>query len=261
MIVPARFNGPPDSANGGYAAGLVAQMVLGADPATVVADRAVRVTLRRPPPLETALRVDTDPATGAVRITADPPAGTVPVADAPSGAVLVAEAEPVVGPDLSTGPVPPPVALADAEVAGTAYPGFTDHPFPGCYVCGPRHPDGLRIFPGPTAPGRTAAPFVVPADRTVPTVWAALDCPGGWTVLAPGRPYLLGRMSATVAALPDAGARCVVVGELVATSGRKAEVRTALYDPAGRLLAAAQATWIAAAAGGVGERGEVGEPV
>ncbi|WFE26942.1 hypothetical protein O7623_27355 [Solwaraspora sp. WMMD791] len=243
MIVPARFNGPPDSANGGYAAGLVAQVVLGADPSTVVADRAVRVTLRRPPPLETTLLVDADPATGAVRLTVD----------APAGAVLVAEAEPVVGPDLSTGPVPPPVALADAEAASTAYPGFTAHPFPGCYVCGPRHPDGLRIFPGPTGPGRTAAPFVVPADRTVPTVWAALDCPGGWAVLTPGRPYLLGRMSATVAALPDPGARCVVVGELVATSGRKAEVRTALYDPAGHLLAVAQATWIAVAAGGAGE--------
>ncbi|MFY1695593.1 hypothetical protein [Solwaraspora sp. WMMA2101] len=243
MIVPARFNGPPDSANGGYAAGLVAQVVLGADPATVVADRAVRVTLRRPPPLQTELRVDADATTGAVRVTAGPPAG----------AVLVAEAEPVVGSDPSTGPLPPPVDLTAAEASSTAYPGFVAHPFPSCYVCGPQHADGLRIFPGPTGPGRTAAPFVVPADRTVPTVWAALDCPGGWTVLAPGRPYLLGRMSATVAALPDAGARCVVVGELVTTSGRKAEVRTALYDPAGRLLAAAQATWIAVAAGGVGE--------
>jgi hypothetical protein len=34
VIIPARFNGPAGSANGGYAAGLVAQALLGADPQT-----------------------------------------------------------------------------------------------------------------------------------------------------------------------------------------------------------------------------------
>ncbi|MFV2021247.1 hypothetical protein [Micromonospora sp. LOL_023] len=245
MIIPARFNGPAGSANGGYAAGLFAQALLDADPRTVVANRAVTVTLRRPPPLETPLRVVRS-APGEVRVEIDGPA------DAAGGPV--AEAVAVAGPDLADWPVPAPVRPAEAEAAAAAYPGLVEHPFPGCYVCGPAHPDGLRIFPGPVSSGptqggagRTAAPFVPPADSTVATVWAALDCPGGWAVLAPGRPYLLGRMTAAVLALPTPDQHGVVVGELVTTSGRKAEVRTALYDPYGRLMAAARATWIAIA--------------
>ncbi|ROO50682.1 hypothetical protein EDC02_5533 [Micromonospora sp. Llam0] len=233
MLISARFNGPTGSANGGYAAGRFAQALLRAEPATVVPGRPVRVTLRRPPPLDTELRVART-ADDALSVEA----GGDPV-------TLIAEAEAVAG--TVDGPTVPPVDLATAEAASARYPGHAAHPFPDCYVCGPRHPDGLRVFPGPVGDGRTAAPFVVPDDRTVPTVWAALDCPGGWTVLAPGRPYLLGRMTATVAALPAPGQRCVVVGDLLETSGRKAEVRTTLYDAAGQPLAAAQATWIAIA--------------
>ncbi|MDG4767608.1 hypothetical protein O7632_26460 [Solwaraspora sp. WMMD406] len=233
MIIPARFNGPPGSANGGYAAGLFAQALLGAAATEVVADRPVRVTLRRPPPLDVELSLV--PVDGeALRVHA--PAGSDPVGE------LIAEVE-ATGPGGSA-PVAP-VSVAEAESAGTAYPGFVDHPFPGCYVCGPRRADGLRIFPGPVADGRSAASFVMPDDPTVATVWAALDCPGGWTVLAVGRPYVLGRITATVAALPTPGQPYVVVGSLIATSGRKAEVRTALYGPADELLGAAEATWIA----------------
>jgi len=49
VMFPARFNGPPGSANGGYACGVVAQQV--------PADR-FEVTLRSPPPLDTALGVE-----------------------------------------------------------------------------------------------------------------------------------------------------------------------------------------------------------
>jgi hypothetical protein len=48
VIVPGRFCGPPDSANGGITAGLLA--------ACLPFD-AVEVTLRRPPPLDTAMDV------------------------------------------------------------------------------------------------------------------------------------------------------------------------------------------------------------
>ena len=41
VTIPARFNGPPGSANGGYTCGLVAQLV-GAE--------EVEVSLRKPPP-------------------------------------------------------------------------------------------------------------------------------------------------------------------------------------------------------------------
>ncbi|MGC1212367.1 MAG: hypothetical protein WA890_13995, partial [Micromonospora sp.] len=81
---------------------------------------------------------------------------------------------------------------------------------------------------------------VVPA-----TVWAALDCPGGWAVIAPGRPYVLGRIAVVVRALPEPGDECVVTGTMVGAEGRKALVHSSLYGPDGALLAYARATWIA----------------
>jgi hypothetical protein len=48
-MFPARFNGPPGSANGGYACGVIAQHV----PSDLV-----EVTLRRPPPLDTTLFIE-----------------------------------------------------------------------------------------------------------------------------------------------------------------------------------------------------------
>ncbi|MGH3039650.1 MAG: hypothetical protein ACRDLZ_09670, partial [Gaiellaceae bacterium] len=79
MIVPGRFNGPPDSANGGYACGLVAAILGG----------VAEVTLRRPPPLDRELDVVRED-------------GRVEIRD---GEALVAEAAPVTL-DVN---VPPPV--------------------------------------------------------------------------------------------------------------------------------------------------------
>lgn len=232
LIIAGRFNGPVGSGNGGYTAGLVASRL----PPPPAAGQAAQVTLRVPPPLDTPLRLS--PTGDGIQVYAD-------------GGQLVAEAAPVELPDE---PPIPPIAYPDAVAASAAYPGFVDHPFPTCYVCGPRRPagDGLRIFPGPLPDGRTAAAWLVPEGCTEVTVWAALDCPGGWAILAPGRPYVLGRMAAVIAQVPPAGAACVVLGEVVATAGRKAQVRTALYGADGpdwpdgsRLLAQARSTWIA----------------
>ncbi|WP_406041268.1 hypothetical protein OG799_33910 [Micromonospora sp. NBC_00898] len=214
MIIESRFNGPPGSGNGGWSAGVFAAALDDRGP--------VEVTLRRPPPLETPLHA----VDGEVR----DPAGQV--------VAQVRRVEPF------TAEVPP-VDRPTAEAVAKAYPGLVDHPFPGCYVCGPANPDGLRIFPGRLADGRTAAPFRAP-ERVVPaTVWAALDCPGGWAVIAPGRPYVLGRIAVTVAALPAPGDECVVTGAMVRAEGRKAEVHSSLYGPDGDLLGYARATWIA----------------
>ncbi|MEU2663286.1 hypothetical protein [Micromonospora sp. NPDC007220] len=215
MIIESRFNGPPGSGNGGWSAGVLAGAA-GPGP--------VEVTLRRPPPLETPLTL----VDGEVR---DPQGN------------LVAQVRPTEDPRA----VVPPVDLPAARAASAAYPGLVDHPFPGCYVCGPDRADGLRIFPGRLPDGRTAAPFRVPASVTTATVWAALDCPGGWAVIAPGRPYVLGRIAAVVAALPEPGDECVVTGVMVGGEGRKALVHTSLYGPDGALLAWARATWIAVA--------------
>ena len=49
VVIARRFCGPPDSGNGGYSAGLLAQSL----------DGAIEVTLRRPPPLERELALVT----------------------------------------------------------------------------------------------------------------------------------------------------------------------------------------------------------
>jgi hypothetical protein len=88
-------------------------------------------------------------------------------------------------------------------------------------------------------------PIAVPHDVTEALVWAALDCPGGWTIPLEGRPYVLGRMTARVHALPEPGEHCVVMGATTGEDGRKAFTLSTLYGGAGRPLATARATWIA----------------
>ena len=50
VLIPRRFNGPPASANGGYTAGLLARYIGG----------PAEVSLRSPPPLDTALEIKRD---------------------------------------------------------------------------------------------------------------------------------------------------------------------------------------------------------
>jgi hypothetical protein len=223
MRIPARFNGPPGSGNGGWSAGAFARAA-----GATVGGPPFEVTLRLPPPLDTDVSVTPGAAGEPVQIRQ------------PDGA-LVAQVAAAQDAGAGVDPVEPAVA-ADAA---RAYPGFAAHPFPTCYVCGPARPDGLRIFPGLLPDGRTAAPWLVPDDVDFPTVWAALDCPGGWSALHTGRTYLLGRITALVTALPRPGASCVVVGAATAVAGRKALVESSLYAPDGACLATARATWIA----------------
>jgi hypothetical protein len=209
LTIPARFTGPPDSANGGVTCGLVARAT-GLD----------EVTLRTPPPLETPLRVVGSEVHDGETLVATAAAATV---------------------DL----VPPaPVGVAEAREATTRYGGLTEHPFPTCFVCGPAKADGLRLFPGPVGDGVAATPWV-PADQDPVMVWAALDCPGGWSLDLPGRPMVLGRMALRLDELPQPGEEHVVMGWRVSLEGRKAFTGSALFTAAGELLAVARQTWIA----------------
>lgn len=209
LTIPGRYNGPPDSANGGVSCGLMAR-----------ATGRNQVTLRRPPPLERPLRVADDG-----------------VYDGDQLVATTADAEVTVEPVA-------PVSVAEATEATTRYGGWQDHPYPTCFVCGPEHPDGLRLFPGPVRPHVVATPWV-PADDDPLMVWAALDCPSGWCVDLPGRPLLLGRMALEQRAAPVRGAEHVVMGWLVGEDGRKVHTGSALYTATGDVLAVAQATWIA----------------
>ena len=213
MQIPARFNGPPGSGNGGWSAGAFA--------VDVGSGGVVAVTLRTPPPLDTPITRSGDSF------------------HAPDG-TLVASVEPA----TDAGDPVPPVSYDEAVAAARDYPGFRSHPFPTCYVCGPDRPDGLRLFPGVLPDGRTAAPWTVPADVRTETMWAALDCPGGWSALHRGRTFVLGRITARVDALPEPAMSCVVVGGADELAGRKAFTRSTVYGPDGAVLATARAIWI-----------------
>jgi hypothetical protein len=215
MRLAARFNGPPRSANGGITCGRLA---------AYVGATAVEVTLRRPPPLDTDLRVD---AAG----------GTARLYD---GEQLVAEAVPATV-DLE---VPEPVSLERAREAETAYAGLVTHPFPTCFSCGPQRTDGLGLRPGPVGEGRAACSWT-PVDDDPVLVWAALDCPGGWTVDLPNRPMVLGRMALEQRGPLRPGEPHVIAGWTTGSEGRKVHTGTALHAPDGAVVAVARATWLA----------------
>jgi hypothetical protein len=232
VTVPFRFRGPADSANGGYVCGLIAECL----------DGPVRVTLHRPPPLATPMTVE-PVGEGSVRIR--------------HGGTLVAEATSVRNsPALR---IPGTVSMAEARAAEGGARYFQDPAFPACFVCGTdRRPgDGLRIFPGPVI-GRAlwAAPWTPDASmgdgsRSVrPEIaWAALDCPTGIAAIeAAGvgqdTTILLGRMTASLAALPTVGDECQVIAWPIGRDGRKLTAGSALLGSGGEVLAVAKTVWL-----------------
>ena len=212
ILIDRRYNGPPGSGNGGYTCGVLAAYV--GEPA--------EVTLRSPPPLDTAMRFDGE------RLW--------------DGETLVAEARPA---ELELDP-PAPITFDAARRASARYPGFEQHDYPTCFVCGPARDDGLGLFTGPVdGTGVFAAPWQVPDDVSRVLVWAALDCPGAIGVGWDGRgDWLLGRMSARVDAVPQPRDECVVVAWPLGRDGRKGFAGTALYR-GDELLALARQTWLA----------------
>lgn len=216
IVVAGRYNGPADSGNGGYTCGLVANAT-GLD----------EVTLRRPPPLDTALTVKTD------GVYAD---------DALVATAAAAQGE---------WPEPPPFPGYDtARAAQERYAGLHDHPFPTCFVCGPHRADGLNLRPGPVGDDMVATTFTPPSPATE-YVWAALDCPGAWALVQTDEaPIVLGRLAVRIDGTIRAGEPHVVAGWKAAPrEGRKHFAGTAVYDAAGTLLAQGRATWIALQSG------------
>ena len=238
LTIDGRYNGPPGSGNGGYVAGRLAEELLGPDAP------GVEVTLRSPPPLDRPMTVSVDDACDGLT--------------AGDHDTLVATAR-----RLPTGPpgaeLVDPVALPVAEGVQATYLGLQAHPFPTCWVCGPSRPDhdGYDLRPGRLGDGRTGCVWTVQAnvegvEPSVPAsaVWAALDCPGAWTALDGSTSLVLGRISAQVKAVPAVGDRCVVMGRLLGSDGRKTFTATTVYGSAvngtvAEPLGTAVATWIA----------------
>jgi hypothetical protein len=227
VIISRRYCGPPDSANGGYACGLLAQRMAGSS----------RVRLMRPPPLEQPLLIRGD-------------ANHLKLL---GGEQTVAEARPSEPADY----LPASVGYDVAENAARNFRWRTDHPFPTCFVCGPeRHGgDGLGIFPGRVSARDVVAAAWTPdatvsdSKRTVhlEVVWAVLDCPSWFGVLEfePNTSQaLLGQLTARVLRRPATGERCVVLGWSRGREGRKLYGAAALYTDAGELLGNSEAVWI-----------------
>lgn len=231
IVVAHRFNGPPASGNGGYVGGLLAQC-LGA--------ASVEVTLRAPPPLDTALDVRPRDA-GGLRLMHDDR--------------LLAEA--VAAP--FTLEVPPAPPLADAAAAGAlgrlrAHQ-RTGNPYRRCIGCGIDRDDGLRLLVAPVGDdGRVATDWtpdraLAQADGTLPVeiAWIALDCPAGlaWSHRLPDAgPLVTARIAARVDAPVRAGEPHVVYAWPIARDGRKLTAGSAIARADGQVLACSLQLWL-----------------
>jgi hypothetical protein len=221
--VEKRFCGPPNSGNGGYVCGRLAQFLGG----TAV------VRLEVPPPLDTDMSVR-EVGSGVELV---------------NGATIVAQARPVV---LSLD-IPAAPGYAEAEAAAKSYRGFRVHPFPGCFVCGPERAagDGLRIFAGPLRSGFVAGVWTPDASLGDSNgrvrnefVWSALDCPGAFSFEVPeGAAMVLGELAASLRGPVSVGERCILLGWELARDGRRHFTGTALYSETGECRAYARATW------------------
>lgn len=227
VTIDRRFNGPPDSAQGGYACGLIAERIDSAGAA---------VSLRAPPPLETPLEVRRG-ADGAVALY--------------EGEQQIADGKPAEL-DLE---VPEPVPLDVAERA-TAEFGWRDrHPFPTCFGCGTERTqdEAIAVMPGRVA-GRdvVAAPWTPLAEFahgdggvTPLFTWAALDCPTSFGALPPDAPtHVLARLTGRLIAPVRAGEPHTVMAWHVARDGRKAFGAAAIHAADGALCAVSEGLWI-----------------
>ena len=224
VTVPRRFCGPPDSGNGGYTCGLLAQQL----------GSLVECTLRTPVPLETPLEFERTQAGGVLR----------------NGKTVVVEAVPV---RIAVSP-PPPIGLEVATAAMASSPAMDPrHSFPTCFVCGPQRngDDGLRIFPAQVAQDLYAAAWL-PASEfgddqqqlRQQFLWAAMDCPTGFAAGFPTAGRLVtGRLAVEHLNPIRTGVACVIMSWPLGIDGRKHFSAACLYQDE-ELCAVARATWI-----------------
>lgn len=222
--IPAQFNGPPGSGNGGYAAGCLAAFI----------DGPAAVELRAPVPLETELRVIETNA--GLEVSHD--------------GQLIMRAN-------SAAPALPPPAFPGLDLAARGHETFPtpeQHALPHCFVCGPlrKEGDGLCLFTGRLEETGTAldiwTPLEVFGDGTghvrPEIVWAALDCPSAFAINDADNLMLLGRITTRIDALPPIGQPVIVVGWQARRDGRKHFAGTALFAEDRSLLAQADTLWI-----------------
>ena len=246
ITIPTWANGPDDSGNGGWSAGLLAEQ-LGADALA----SGVAVSLRVPPPVGRDLRV------------ARTDRGLDLFDDAGDEPVLVATAEPAAV-SLDAPAQVRSISSDQARGASAGFPFRDHHPFPHCVSCGIEREAGqvaLRLHCGPVdgvavgdapvfADVWTPEPNV-PHDASMQQVevaatWSALDCPSAAPVADPDapNPIVLARIAARVEESPRVGEPVVLASWHVSSDGRKHVTRSVMVASGERVLAAADALWI-----------------
>lgn len=226
VSIPGRFNGPPNSGNGGYSCGLLGALV----------DGPARVRLHVPPPLDTPMRLE-HRGDGGVEMY--------------DGDTLVGSAAPATL-ELEAPPAPSP---GQAAAAARRFPCYHDHLFPTCFVCGPGRDagDGLQLFTGPVDAGDVVActwqpdPDLADGNGRLLTevVWAALDCPGYFAAFGDELlPAVLGELVGRVDRPVPCNGVLVVYAWPLGQEGRKFYAGSAVANSEGEVLALAHSTWI-----------------
>jgi hypothetical protein len=225
-MIAARFNGPPNSGNGGYSCGALAAFI----------DGPARVRLHVPPPLDKSLTVT----------------------ESDDGIVQMHDGETLVGSGGSATldlELPAPPSLAEAKEAMKGYPCYEDHAFPSCFVCGPGRSshDGLEIYPGPVkgssllACSWLPAPDCLDADGNIlaEMLWSALDCPGYYASMGDELlPAVLGELVGELFEAVAGNQELVVYAWPLGSEGRKFYGGTAIATKEGTVVAASHSTWI-----------------
>lgn len=232
VMISSQFNGPPKSANGGYASGLIASALKDAG-----YQGAVEVSLHVPPPLDAPLILSVDDGLSVLL----------------NGDVKVGTGKPAVL-DLTV-----PVLPSSPVLVGKPHnPSGKFEPFDICFVCGnARAPgDGLCLHAERVEgyEGLVAAPwdihssFIGEDGYVLPEfIWSALDCPG-YFACAYGEAALLARFVVEVIKPLTGDKSAHVFGWSLDPDkkelGRKRRCGTAVVDAAGQVVAKAEALWV-----------------
>jgi hypothetical protein len=227
VVIERHYRGPPDSGQGGYSAGLVAEHLQ--------ADCAV-VTLRKPPPLDRTLTIERRDD----RVTMS------------DGDTLIAEGT---AGELELEVPDPPAVDAARRASERPFWGESIHPFPGCFGCGLERSqdeavaiwmgrlDGSDLMAGVWTPTADFAGDDGSVSKRI--VWAALDCPTATGANIPlDGVSVLGRLTGRVKAPIVPHAEYTVLAWPISDDGRKHLGGTAIYAPDGRLCAYSAGLWI-----------------
>lgn len=224
VIIPNQFKGPPQSGNGGYVAGCMADLFT---PGPI--SPPVEVSLKAPPPLDIEL-----------------------VAKEKEGSLAIFEQSNVIAtlkpyPELTLSVEPPkdvPYGKPAIAVTGCGT----------CFVCGEKRMpgDGLCIQARPRLDGSNiwqasfeVHPNFCDAQGVMARryCFAALDCPG-YSATSKGELAVLARFRVQVFGHLMAYEKAEVTAWPLEIKGRKRTAGTALFGSGDRLVAQAEALWV-----------------